>query len=104
MSASEYYKALISEMPHISMDLPDGKHIDFDLELEYVKTIDDLKNLFKRILSGDEIKSRRGLLVKLSTHEEKISFMNEIKDFLTFFLQKKFNTSLVEFYKSLAGA
>jgi bacterioferritin (cytochrome b1) len=96
----EYY---LTEMPHISMDLPDGKHIDFDLELEYIKSLDDLKDLFKRVLSGTEIKSRRGLLVKLSTEEEKIAFMHEIKDFLTFFLQKRFNITLTDFYKSLAG-
>ena len=94
----------LQEMPHISMDLPDGKHIDFDLELEYIKNIDDLKSLFTRILSGDEIKSRRGNLVKLSTHEEKIAFMNEIKDFLTMFLEKRFNTTLIDFYKSLTGS
>jgi len=96
----EYY---LTEMPHISIDLPDGKHIDFDLELEYIKSLDDLKDLFKRVLSGTEIKSRRGLLVKLSTEEEKIAFMHEIKDFLTFFLQKRFNITLTDFYKSLAG-
>jgi len=96
----EYY---LTEMPHISIDLPDGKHIDFDLELEYIKSLDDLKDLFKRVLSGTEIKSRRGLLVKLSTEEEKIAFMHEIKDFLAFFLQKRFNITLTDFYKSLAG-
>ena len=94
----------LQEMPHISIDLPDGKHIDFDLELEYIKNIDDLKSLFTRILSGDEIKSRRGNLVSLSTHEEKIAFMNEIKDFLTMFLEKRFNTTLVDFYKSLTSS
>ena len=93
----------LTEMPHISMDLPDGKHVDFDLELEYVKSLDDLKDLFTRVLSGVEIKSRRGLFVKLSTEEEKIAFMHEIKDFLTFFLQKKFDMSLTDFYKLLAG-
>jgi bacterioferritin (cytochrome b1) len=103
MNFDRLVKYYLTEMPHISMDLPDGKHIDFDLELEYIKSLDDLKDLFKRVLSGTEIKSRRGLLVKLSTEEEKIAFMHEIKDFLTFFLQKRFNITLTDFYKSLAG-
>jgi hypothetical protein len=103
MNFNRLVNRYLTEMPHISMDLPDGKHIDFDLELEYIKTMDDLKDLFTRVLSGAEIKSRRGNLIKLSTHEEKTAFMHEIKDFLTFFLQKKFNVSLVDFYKSLAG-
>ena len=96
----EYY---LTEMPHVSLDLPSGNHIDFDLELEYIKTIDELKDLFTRILSGDKITSRRGNVVKLSTTEEKMAFMREIEDFLTMFLDKRFNITLVQFYKVLSG-
>jgi hypothetical protein len=93
----------LTEMPHVSLDLPSGHHVDFDLELEYIKSMNDLKDLFTRILSGDRITSRRGNFVKLSTTEEKMAFMNEIKDFLSMFLEKRFNTTLIEFYKGLAA-
>jgi len=101
MTFKEYYDSFILEMPHVSLNLPDGDHKDIDLELEYIKTIDELKNLFVRILSGEEIQTHRGHSYKLNSHEEKIVFMNEIKDYLKNYLNFKFKISIDDFIKLL---
>lgn len=96
------YNSLLTEMPHVSLDLPSGKHIDFDLELEYIKTIEELEDLFNRILSGEEIVTHRGNTYKLSTHEERIAFLTEIRKYLEWYLEYKFNMSLISFLNSLS--
>ena len=101
MTFKEYYDSFILEMPHISLDLPDGNHKDIDLELEYIKTIGELKDHFKRILSGEEILTHRGHSYKLNNHEEKMAFLHEIKNYLENYLSFKFKMTLVEFMKLL---
>jgi hypothetical protein len=101
MTFKEYYDSFILEMPHISLDLPGGKHKDIDLELEYIKTIEELKDLFVRILSGKEIVTHRGHSYKLNGHEEKMAFLHEIKDYLENYLSFKFKMTLVEFMNLL---
>jgi hypothetical protein len=96
------YKSLLMEMPHVSFELPSGKHVDIDLELEFVESLDELKSLFERILSGEEIVTHKGYSYALTTHEEHMAFMNEIKDFLSYYLKHKFNLSLQEFLDSLS--
>ncbi len=98
----EIYEKLLMEMPHVSFELPSGKHVDIDLELEFIKNPDQLKDLFKRILSGEEIVTHRGQSYTLTTHPEHMAFINEIKDFLSYYLKHKFNLSLQEFLDSLS--
>ena len=101
MTFKEYYGSFILEMPHISLDLPSGEHKDIDLELEYIKTIGELKDLFVRILSGEEIITHRGHSYKLNGHEEKMAFLHEIKDYLENYLSFKFKMTFEEFLKLL---
>jgi hypothetical protein len=104
MKFDDLVEQYLTEMPHVSLDLPGGKHIDFDLELEYIKTVDQLKDLFTRILSGEEIVTHRGQSYKLTGHQENMAFLHEIKDYLKRYLEYKFKMGLEDFMKLLSRA
>jgi hypothetical protein len=101
MTFKGYCDSFILEMPHVSLDLPSGIHVDIDLELEHIKTIEELKSLFNRILSNEEIVTHRGNHYKLTGHGEHMAFLHEIKDYLSRYLDYKFHITLEDFFKML---
>jgi len=94
------YESLLLEMPHISFE-KNGKHFDFDLELEkHQKDWYGLVRLMHNILGSNSVKDKYGNVLSLQTPEEKEAFVEELRNnpmFTTFikrFYNKDFNDLL----------
>lgn len=86
------YESLLLEMPHISFELQ-GKHFDFDLELEkHQKDWYGLVRLMHNILGSNSVKDKYGNVLNLSTREEKEAFVEELRN------NPMFNAFIKRFY------
>lgn len=86
------YESLLLEMPHISFEM-NGKHFDFDLELEkHQKDWYGLVRLMHNILGSKSVKDKYGNVLSLSTREEKETFIEELRN------NPMFNAFIKRFY------
>lgn len=79
-----YQKSLMSEMPYIT-DINDNPTLSIDLEIEkYFNTPSGwqsfIENVFDPIMRGEIYKDKYGNKIKLSTPQEKESFITLVKD------------------------
>lgn len=87
------YESILLEMPHISFDLQ-GKHFDFDLELEkHQKDWYGLVRLMHNILGSKSVEDKYGNVLNLGSKEEKEAFIEELRNnpFFNAFIKKFYN-------------
>lgn len=102
----DFYLDVLLEQPHLSFELPSGYIVNFDPRIEVLKGVDGFEQvvtMFKRIMSGEEVKVFRpdgeSTSIQLDNEVDRQAFMKEFNEnpYTKLFIERRLGSTLEEF-------